>query len=92
MNAVDVMHKLKQIQELISRISAEIVRLTNDGLCSGVRYYRNNGQVNGVKLLYANHGIDQVCPTHGKPDPGQRLRIYVGKDQLKRKKVTAKRV
>lgn len=45
--------------------------------CTGVEYWRDR---NNAPKLYINHGVDQACPVHGLPDPGKRIRAYVGVD------------
>jgi len=46
--------------------------------CTGVEYVRR--EAGKPDRLYMNHGTDQACPLHGKPEPGGRLRSYVGSD------------
>jgi hypothetical protein len=45
--------------------------------CPGVEYWRDNAT---SPKLYINHGIDEACPVHGKPEPGGRIRAYIGTD------------
>lgn len=46
--------------------------------CSGNAHWRDKENANKTPKLYILHGTDQACPIHGKPEPGQRLRVYIG--------------
>lgn len=48
--------------------------------CNGTEYWRNKDHPTREPKMYVNHGLDQVCNVHGKPSPGDRLRVYVGSD------------
>lgn len=82
MTPQDVHNKLEQLRAILAGLDATVDVLSEAGMCSGVQYWRDDGQAD-VKLLYCNHSIDAVCPIHGKPAPGKRLRIYVGKDEFR---------
>jgi len=66
---------------------SEITELENklaqiDGrTCTGKPYWRDEDHPTRAPKLYVNHGIDQACPMHGEPDPGQRIRTYIGADE-----------
>ena len=49
--------------------------------CVGREWWRDSGHPTKVAKLYILHSIDQACPIHGKPEPGGRLRVYVGSDR-----------
>jgi len=63
----------------VERLSGELVAL--DGrTCTGREYWRDKDIAGKEAKLYVNHSIDQVCPLHGTPEPGKRIRQYVGTD------------
>lgn len=49
--------------------------------CTGKAYWRDEDHPTRAPKLYVNHGIDEACPMHGEPDPGKRIRTYVGADE-----------
>ena len=67
----------------IDTLKAQISDLDEAGVCTGTDYWRD-----GTKL-YANHGINKTCPIHGTPEPGKRLRTYVGTDATTQAEVLA---
>lgn len=63
----------------LSRLVGELAAL--DGrTCTGREWWRDKDHPTRVAKLYALHSIDQTCPLHGTPSPGERLRVYVGSD------------
>jgi len=56
----------------LARLRADLAALDGQ-TCTGREYWQRG-------RLYANHSINQACPVHGKPEPGGRLRCYVGSD------------
>ena len=46
--------------------------------CTGREYWRDKDHPSKAAKLYINHLVDQTCPLHGSPAPGERLRIYIG--------------
>jgi hypothetical protein len=46
--------------------------------CTGREWWRDRDHPTKTPKLYILHSIDQVCPLHGEPEAGGRLRCYVG--------------
>lgn len=46
--------------------------------CTGTEHWRDTKNAKHAAKLYVIHRIDQSCPIHGQPDPGKRLRTYIG--------------
>ena len=63
----------------LSRLGAELEAL-DGATCNGREYWRDLDHVTRQAKLYILHSIDQACPLHGDPPPGERLRVYVGSD------------
>jgi len=51
--------------------------------CTGREWWRDKNHATKTPKLYILHSIDQVCPLHGEPEAGGRLRCYVGSDSGK---------
>jgi len=60
-----------RVDELV-RLRADLAALDGQ-TCTGREFWQG-------KRLYANHSVGKACPVHGKPEPGGRLRCYVGSD------------
>jgi len=56
----------------LARLRVDLAALDGQ-TCTGREFWQG-------KRLYANHSINQACPLHGRPEPGARLRCYVGSD------------
>jgi hypothetical protein len=94
--SVTIKEKLEVIEAALSSLDSqlgslryEVEKLEQAGICTGVVHWRDAGADDRLSKLYANHGIDEPCPLHGRPDPGKRLRIYVGADPEEQKKILA---
>jgi hypothetical protein len=48
--------------------------------CTGREWWRDRGHPTREEKLYILHSVGAACPVHGKPEPGGRLRVYVGND------------
>ncbi|MBA7680363.1 hypothetical protein ES703_88678 [subsurface metagenome] len=46
--------------------------------CTGNTHWRDKNASGKTAKLYVLHRIDEPCPIHGQPKPGQRLRVYIG--------------
>ncbi len=46
--------------------------------CTGHVHWRDKDTPGKTAKLYILHGTDEPCPLHGQPDPGKRLRTYIG--------------
>lgn len=46
--------------------------------CTGAPYWRDKDAPGRRPKLYVIHGLNQACPLHGTPAPGDRIRTYVG--------------
>lgn len=70
---------IKTRQAEMTEMERELAAL--DGTtCIGREWWRDKDHPRKEAKLYINHSIDQACPLHGKPEPGGRLRVYVGSD------------
>jgi hypothetical protein len=63
----------------IPQLEAELEGL-NGNTCTGREWWRDRNHESKTPKLYILHSVDQACPLHGKPEPGDRLRVYVGSD------------
>ena len=74
--------------EVIRRRIAEISDLQNyldrlnGNTCTGREWWRDKDHPTKTPKLYILHSIDQTCPLHGEPEPGKRLRVYIGSDPV----------
>jgi hypothetical protein len=73
---VDVDKWLRRCGQLLDRLNTEI-ELIAHRRCTGTLYMRDG------KYAYANHGVGQPCPIHGEPEPGHRIRKYIGSDSVR---------
>lgn len=48
--------------------------------CVGAEHWRDKNHTTRQPKMQVLHGINQVCPMHGRPDQDQRIRTYVGSD------------
>jgi hypothetical protein len=71
-----ILERTQTLNELRERLS-----WLNEKSCTGTEYWRNRNHPTREPKLYINHGIDQPCPVHGVPDPGTRIRTYIGSDE-----------
>jgi len=55
--------------------------------CTGAEHWRDADS--SSPKLYVNHGIDEACPLHGTPEPGTRIRTYVGTKPSRQKRARA---
>jgi hypothetical protein len=63
----------------ITEIEEELSRIGDT--CTGQPYWRDKDHPTRAPKLYVNHGIDEACPMHGEPEPGKRIRTYIGADE-----------
>jgi len=80
---------LSSLDSHLDRLRRDVEKLDRAGVCTGVVHWRDVDVDNHLSKLYANHGIGESCPLHGKPDSGKRLRIYVGADPEEQQKILA---
>ena len=70
---------LRRRFDALDGLQAELDAL--DGTtCTGREWWRDRNHATKTPKLYILHSIDQACPLHGEPEPGKRLRCYVGSD------------
>jgi len=87
---------INRIEQMIAALSTTITArvkqyhkertylTTFDGnTCTGSIHWRDQNKPGVTPKLIIIHSTDQDCPIHGKPQNGQRLRIYVGTDSTK---------
>jgi len=90
------MNNLEQAKNIASQLFAAIdarldqywhERNVRDSLagrtCTGTVHWRDSNGSGKTPKMYAIHGVDQPCPIHGEPEPGGRLRVYVGTDKAR---------
>lgn len=77
----DRLHKLtQQLDATIARVTTELADLEEQiaelepRACNGTEYWRDSDS----PKLYVIHSIGKACPVHGQPDPGDRVRSYIG--------------
>ncbi len=78
---------LESLDQQLSLVRAQITQLDENGICTGTVYWRRDD--GKPPKLYANHSVNQTCPTHGQPSPDSRLRVYVGTDPERQAEVLA---
>ena len=77
---LDLVARIQDLDLNLQVKRLELAALLMQPCCTGTAHWR-------ASTLYANHGIGQTCPMHGKPQPGKRLRVYVSKKPRKQKPV-----
>lgn len=70
---------IKARQSEVYNIELELMELDGN-TCVGREWWRDKDHPTREAKMYVNHSIDQACPLHGEPEPGGRLRIYVGSE------------
>jgi len=70
---------LRQRFDALDGLQAELDALDGQ-TCTGREWWRDRDHPTKTPKLYVLHSIDQVCPLHGEPEAGGRLRCYVGSD------------
>ena len=65
--------------EALSNILLELA----DNHCTGSEHWRDANVPNRDPKLYVIHPLNAVCPIHGNPEPGKRIRTYVGTNPAK---------
>lgn len=73
---------LKEIRDDITHLQTELDRLANVH-CTGKAHWRDTNNSNKTPKLYVIHGTNSVCPIHGTPEPGSRIRSYIGSNPEK---------
>ena len=51
--------------------------------CTGTEHWRDANADHRKPKLYVIHPLNAVCPIHGDPKPGARIRTYIGTDPAK---------
>lgn len=51
--------------------------------CTGKEHWRDANKSKHAPKLYVIHRTDVACPIHGTPDPGKRIRTYIGSRDTK---------
>ena len=57
--------------------------------CTGREWWRDRGHPTRESKMYVLHSVNAACPVHGKPEPGKRLRVYVGNNRERIKEARA---
>ena len=63
--------------DALTEIQTQINQLAGH-TCTGTIWWRDPNSEQ--PKMYIIHRKDECCPTHGMPDRGKRLRIYIGTD------------
>ena len=74
----EIILRIHQLKNEIAEIEKAIIDIELKPRCCGVFYEDSKG------FVYANHGIDDNCPLHGRHPtaPGEkRVRKYIGKKE-----------
>lgn len=74
--ALDLMRRQCEI------LSDVLLKLANDH-CTGTEHWRDANADHRKPKLYVIHPLNATCPIHGDPEPGKRIRTYVGSDPTK---------
>lgn len=64
----------------ISKIEKELNAIDGN-TCTGTEYWRDQDHATRSPKLYIIHSTDESCPMHGEPEPGKRIRTYIGADE-----------
>lgn len=78
-----IIEHLQDQHQRIGDLLARITDLEATDVCTGRVHWRDLDEPNRKPKMYVIHSIGDHCPMHGKPKPGERLRIYVGTDPEK---------
>lgn len=82
-----IANALRNLDQQTAALRVQIAELDEAGICTGVVYWRReNGKPD---RMYANHGINETCPLHGRPKPDKRLRTYVGPNPERQARIQA---
>jgi len=77
-------YHLNQLPSTFEHRRAELNALTNqlhelaETHCTGAEHWRDANTNNRKPKLYIIHRTDATCPVHGEPEPGKRIRTYIG--------------
>lgn len=90
-NELDPQEKLDYVLDLIARLPPALTHRLADlpalqeelaeldlNSCTGSVHWRDVNKEGKVNKLYILHGTNRTCPLHGHPEPGKRIRIYIG--------------
>jgi len=71
------------IQDCVNELTSLQAGLEELGgqTCTGREWWRDRGHLTRESKMYILHSVDAACPVHGKPEPGKRLRVYIGRDR-----------
>lgn len=69
----------RQDCETCSNILQELA----DNHCTGTEHWRDANTDHRKPKLYVIHPLNGACPIHGSPEPGKRIRTYIGTDPAK---------
>jgi len=73
---------LEATRILAEMLNNQLLKLTNNR-CNGSEHWRDANANHRKPKLYIIHPQDCACPIHGQPEPGKRIRTYVGTDPAK---------
>lgn len=59
-----------------------LTRLANNH-CTGTEHWRDTHTDHRKPKLYIIHPLNGPCPIHGSPEPGKRIRTYIGTNPAK---------
>jgi len=72
-------------QAELHALCEQIIKLRKS-YCTGTEHWRDTNAEGQTPKLYVIHRINTNCPLHGHPEPGKRIRTYIGS---KREKIAA---
>jgi uncharacterized protein (DUF952 family) len=73
---------LELAQQQCEVLSNILLELANDH-CTGTEHWRDANTDHRKPKLYVIHPLNAVCPIHGDPKPGKRIRTYIGSNPTK---------
>lgn len=84
-----IQYHASQLPQALEKAHQECVMLSNtllklaDNHCTGSEHWRDANTDHRQPKLYIIHPLNGSCPIHGSPEPGKRIRTYVGADPAK---------
>jgi len=73
---------LDDARQQCEKLSNLLLELADDH-CTGTEHWRDANSTHRKPKLYIIHPLNAICPIHGQPEPGKRIRTYVGTDPAK---------
>lgn len=84
-----VHYRASQLPQALDDARVQCEELANillelaDDHCTGTEHWRDAHDNHRKPKLYIIHPRNQPCPIHGNPEPGKRIRTYIGTNPTK---------